>query len=109
MRVRTCAGKLIWGVTSSNECPTGSYRIVDEAQCKDAALTAGKNWHGGYARDNFSPGGCISNGPTLVMFNPHPTGAANDYMQLLCAVDDVGACVCARARARVWAIVCVCV
>jgi hypothetical protein len=84
--VRARAGKLAWGEQGTNACPAGSSAITDVAQCQAAAKTAGKNWYGS-SKDAGSPRWCswLTN-VKMVYFNTHPTGAANQYGQPLCAV-----------------------
>ncbi len=104
MHVR--AGKLAWGALNSNECPAGSARITDEAQCTAAAATAGLPWGGsavGSLPDAAVPRGCFWYGEGPVYLNTHPWGSSFPSAQLLCAVAATGVrarvvCVCARAR-----------
>ncbi len=80
-----------WGAANTNACPAGSYVIVDEAQCRAAAATAGKGWYGSGSYSN-RPRGCsgATAGSVAVLFNTHPTGAANPYSQPLCAAGTTG-------------------
>ncbi len=108
-----CAGKLAWGPNNTNACPAGSSVIVDEAQCQAAAATVGMVY-GGSVSYAGRPRGCYwVTGSGTVGLNTHPTGAANQYIQPLCAVAATGVrvmCVraCVRACAR-GSRVCVCV
>jgi hypothetical protein len=87
MRART--GKLAWGVKGTNECPAGSYVIVDEVQCQAAAATAGKAWQGRTSQATWARGCALQYGE--VWLNAHPTGAADARDQPLCAVGAAGA------------------
>ena len=39
--VPSCAGAYVFGAAGSNECPSGSVRIVAEAACRTAATATG--------------------------------------------------------------------
>ncbi len=90
--MRTRAGKLAWGAPDTNACPAGSYVIVDEAQCRAAAATAGKVWIAS-ASWAANPRGCFwDTSYSDVFLNTHPTGAAYPNDQPLCAVAATGPC-----------------
>ncbi len=78
-----CAGIFLFGVKGSNACPAGSYVIVDEAQCKIAAETAGQGYFGSVPGSGF-PRGCSLG--SVVQFSTDPTGGADPNMQPLCGV-----------------------
>ncbi len=96
--MRARAGKLEWGELGSNECPVGSYRITDEAQCIRAAATAGKPW---CCNESYPdrPRGCFWHiGYGSVGLNTDPIGGSDPTRQPLCAVNATGV----RACACVW-------
>jgi hypothetical protein len=47
----------VWGFPNSNECPDGSYRITEEAQCIRAAAAAKKMYDSIHEEPSL-PRGC---------------------------------------------------
>jgi hypothetical protein len=81
-------------------CPSGSYVIVDEVQCKIAVLNTEYGYWGFTVNDISLPRGCSSNG----RLNTHPTGetyaSSASNFNLLCG-SDKGLCTqCARGCVR---------
>ncbi len=83
------------GAAGSNECPTGSARIVTEAACREASRWAGNvvpSWGFVETSSDF-PRGCyyVHADEDRAYFNTHPVGAGNSYSELLCATVTTGA------------------
>ncbi len=83
--VRACAGPLAWGKFSSSDCPAGSYRITDAAQCQAAAMATWNYWADSANKPDV-PRGCIYTVDGDVYLNTHPTGGASPSGRPLCAV-----------------------
>ena len=83
------------GAAGSNECPSGSARIVNEAACREASRWAGNVVpSSGFVetRSDF-PRGCyyVHADEDRAYFNTHPVGAGDSYSHLLCATGTTGA------------------
>ena len=83
------------GAVGSNECPSGSARIVNEATCREASRWAGNVVpSSGFVetRSDF-PRGCyyVPADEDRAYFNTHPVGAGDSYSHLLCATVTTGA------------------
>ncbi len=74
----------MYGALGSNECPDGSARITDLAQCLSAALAAGKEWEGMESQSGY-PRGCYRYTGGGVKLNYDAAGGAAPNAQLLCA------------------------
>ncbi len=103
-----CAGTFVWGVAGSNDCPTNSMRIVDDAACQRAAFAiqppssvlAYTFWKS-EPRGAMFPSGCyvgpcydcsVDNRATQVMyFNNHPVGKGDSNSRLLCVIANTAA------------------
>jgi hypothetical protein len=83
--VRACAGPLAWGNFNSTDCPAGSYRIIDAAQCQAAAMATRNYWARSASKPDV-PRGCMYTADGDVYLNDHPTGGASPYGRPLCAV-----------------------
>jgi hypothetical protein len=83
------------GAVGSNECPSGSARIVNEATCREASRWAGNVVpSSGFVETRSDlPRGCYYV-PVIdyrAYFNTHPVGAGDSYSELLCATVTTGA------------------
>ncbi len=89
-----CAG-YVSGAAGSNECPSGSARIVNEAACREASRWAGNvvPSSGFVETRSDAPRGCYytPSNRDQAFFNTHPVGAGDSYSELLCATVTTGA------------------
>ena len=83
------------GAAGSNECPSGSARIVTEAACREASRWAGYVVPSSRFVETsaYSPRGCYytPSNDDQAFFNTHPFGAGEPYSHLLCATITTGA------------------
>ena len=82
------------GAAGSNECPSGSARIVSEAACREASRWAGNVVSSGFVETRSDlPRGCyyVPANDYRAYFNTHPVGAGDSYSHLLCAIVTTGA------------------
>jgi hypothetical protein len=91
------------GAAGSNECPSGSARIVNEATCREASRWAGNvvPSSGFVETRSDSPRGCYHYMTAYgyrAYFNTHPVGAGDSYSELLCATVTTGARLRPRQR-----------
>jgi hypothetical protein len=83
-----CAGAYVLGASNTNSCPSGSSKIGTAAACASAAAATVGLTYVGSATNLNSPSGCfhnIANPPFVVVFNDAVPGAADKFVQPLCA------------------------
>ncbi len=83
------AVEYVYGLDGSNECPSGSTRITDEAACAAAATATGKSANAGSIAENLGdyPSGCYwfrASSEQRVYLNQASPGAGSPGTQLLC-------------------------